>query len=406
MGGARADARPVGGARAEARMSLAAVAGGLLLAALPTAPRASAAHPWDAGPSPVAAAPSPASDVGGLPYPARLRGLMAPGTGLAMVARPPRLDGRALTNDAGALVPTRLSSPKISGLSWRSGASCADPAFAAWRGRAVDAHVLFAPSASWQATLDYFGGGFFKGRVRLSPQPVVSLGLMPRSVPKEHAACARGEFDGYFRQFGALMQRAGAGGAVVRLGWEANIGSGSHPWGMDTQADITGYVKCFRRAAAQLKLTAPGVKIEWTNAKASTLPVSDLAANPGDDVTDLWGLHYYDVNGQFNIQKRWDEFYVLTRLGGPQGLGTWFAEAKKHGKKLGVPEWGVWSRSVSAATADNPLYIQNIYNAFKANAADLAYENYYNCPVVHRLYPDSQFPKASALYRKLWSAGK
>jgi hypothetical protein len=232
------------------------------------------------------------------------------------------------------------------------------------------------------------------------------LPLLPKTHPKQHAACGKGSFDAFFRQFGGLLVQAGAGSAILRLGWEANIGSGSHAWGIDTAADIPAYVKCFRRAAAQLKLTAPGVKIEWTNAKASSLPVSDLAANPGDDVTDLWGLHYYDANAQFKTQQAWDTFYVQTRLGGPQGFGTWLAEAKKRGKKLGVPEWGVWSRQISAAEADNPLYIQNMYKTFKANAATIAYENYYNCPLVHRLHPDTQFPKASARYLKLWSEGK
>ena len=43
---------------------------------------------------------------------------------------------------------------------------------------------------------------------------------------------------------------AGAQGIVVRLGWEANIGSDSHPWGVDSADQVPAYKACWRRAAA------------------------------------------------------------------------------------------------------------------------------------------------------------
>lgn len=296
--------------------------------------------------------------------------------------------------------------PNVSGLRWRSGASCGVGAFETWRGRRLDVTGTGIRQKSFELMLASLRTSEFKAVVTATPQAIVNIPLLPKDKPKQFAACAKGSFDTFYRQMGGLLVKAGAGQAILRLGWEANIGSRSHPWGIDTAADIPNWVKCFRRAAAQLKLTAPGVKIEWTNAKASVLPVSDLAANPGDDVTDLWGLHYYDANAQFRTQAAWDTFYSQTRFGGPQGMGTWLAEAKRRGKLLGIPEWGVWAREVTAAEADNPLYIQNMYKALKANAATIAYENYYNCPLAHRLHPDSPFPKASAAYRRLWLAGK
>ena len=35
----------------------------------------------------------------------------------------------------------------------------------------------------------------------------------------------------------------------------------------------------------------------------------------------------------------------------------------------------MWSRSITPAKADNPLYIQNMYKTLKANAATIAYES-------------------------------
>jgi hypothetical protein len=302
--------------------------------------------------------------------------------------------------------PPLVLGPIVSGLAWRSGASCGSPEFEAWRGRRMDVTAIGIRQRSFELMAASLQDPVFRARVASTPQPVVNIPLLPKTEFKQHAACAAGRFDAPFRQLGGLLVQAGAGNAILRLGWEANIGSGSHAWGIDTAAEIPNYVRCFRRVAAQLKLTAPRVKIEWTNAKASNLPVSVLAANPGDDVTDLWGLHYYDVNGQFRTQALWNAFYQSTRFGGPQGIGRWLAEARAHGKRLGVPEWGVWNRSVAAAAADDPVYIQNMFRTFLTNATTIAYDNYYNCPTAHRLHPDTLFPRSSALYRQLWTRGR
>ena len=39
---------------------------------------------------------------------------------------------------------------------------------------------------------------------------------------------------------------------------------------------------------------------------------------------------------------------------------------------------------------------------FKANAADVGYENYYNRPLAHQLHPSTRFPKARSAYASLW----
>ena len=140
---------------------------------------------------------------------------------------------------------------------------------------------------NWATINDRLRGAEFRAAAAATPQLVVTLPLLPVNVAKQFAACARGDFDYRYRDFGMLLSQAGAGGAVLRLGWEANIGSRSHPWGYDTAADARGYVQCFRRTVAQLKSTAPKVKIEWSNAKAGKPPFSVLNANPGDDVVDL-----------------------------------------------------------------------------------------------------------------------
>jgi beta-mannanase len=161
-------------------------------------------------------------------------------------------------------------------------------------GRPVDVHVLFVEHKTWEDMTRHLTNDFFKGRVQQSQQPVVSLPMMPDSAAKQHAACATGAFDERFREFGRNLVAAGAGNAVVRLGWEANIGSDSHPWGIDSTREVPAFKSCFARLVGALKSTASNIKIEWSNAKRydSTLPA--LTTCPGNAYVDIWGLHYYD----------------------------------------------------------------------------------------------------------------
>jgi hypothetical protein len=306
-----------------------------------------------------------------------------------------------------------LSSPIVSGLPWRSGASCADSLYAFWRGgRRLDANVVFAPAASWTAMEDYAKSPSFRGKVGLSPQLVVSMPMMPKTAPKRHAACARGDFDGHFRRIGAALRAAGAGRALVRLGWEYNRGSHDHPWGIDTAAEIPAYVACFRHEAKALKSAAPGLRIEWTNGRSTRMPVSPTLAYPGNDVVDVVGIHYYD-NPEFprqSTQAEWDRQSTMTYAGGPMGIATWLPWAAAQGKKLAISEWAVWGVQgfIGAVDAkgDDPVYVRNMHAFFRAHAGAIAYENYFDCLDRHRIFPASLFPRASAAYQQLWSAGQ
>ena len=81
-----------------------------------------------------------------------------------------------------------------------------------------------------------------------------------------------------------------------------------------------------------------------------------------------------------------------------------------RGKKLAVSQWGGWGVQGFTGSADkkgdDPVYVQNMYDFFNAHADAIAYENYYGRPALHRLFPTTVFPRSSALYRQLWSAGQ
>jgi hypothetical protein len=320
----------------------------------------------------------------------------------------------AMLPAGGTATAADVNTAVLSGLTWRSGSSPAGfSCLSQLRRRTLDAIVTFVPDDTFPKMISFTAGAYWRSQAKKAPLVVVSLPLLTKYTKGQFARCADGAFNTSWRQIGTNLNAAGAPGMVVRLGWEANIGSGSHPWGVDSPDQVASYKACWRRAAAQLKATAPGVRLEWTNSKKTSNTALDvLAMNPGDDVVDLWGVHYYDSGPLKNTQALWDKYYNISYNGGPWGLGAWLAAAKQHGKKLAVSEYGVWQRNgMTAAQADDPVFIDNMYRFFKANAADLAYESYFNSkPDEHALCnadgTPTAYPNAAAMYQAGWSLGQ
>ena len=183
-----------------------------------------------------------------------------------------------------------ISTPVLSGLAWRSGSVGGGfPCLAQLRNRALDAVVTFVPpDQGFAKMVSFTGGSFWRNNAKLAPLAVVSLPLLTTDTRGQFAQCAAGAFDSSWRQIGANLNAAGTQGMVVRLGWEANIGSDSHAWGVDTPDQVPGFVQCWRHAAAQLKSTAPGIMLEWTSSKkTSNTSINVLNMNPGDEVVDI-----------------------------------------------------------------------------------------------------------------------
>ena len=73
----------------------------------------------------------------------------------------------------------------------------------------------------------------------------------------------------------------------------------------------------------------------------------------GENVVDLWGVHYYDTGPEKSTQALWDRYQDATYRGGPWGIRAWLRAAQARGKRLGVGEWGVWDQGQGAAKADD-----------------------------------------------------
>ena len=265
-----------------------------------------------------------------------------------------------------------VDTPKVSGMSWRSGVSSTASGFAAWRGRPLDAKVLFAPHATWDQMTSHLRGGHFRGHCRETPLCVVSLAMFPKSAAGQFRQCAGGSFDAVHRTMAGLIASARRG-SVVRIGWEANSSAG-HPWRIGRAANIGPYKDCFRRLARIHKQA--GLRVEWANSKGTAF--SYMETYPGDDVVDLWGLHQYD-NDTRGI-----------------AFADYVAAAARRGKKVGVGEWGL------RRNGDNPAYVRRMYDQFRAHANNLAYESYFNRGSEHMLYPTTRYPQSAQAYLDLW----
>ncbi len=272
--------------------------------------------------------------------------------------------------------PTAAATPSPlvprSGLGWASGANGNYPAdinaWATWTGRPVDVAVVFTTRKDWPGitTATWPVGAF--SRDAFTGQLSVAQPLYPEGGDEQ--ACARGDYDGHWAQFGTTLTRYGRGDAYVRLGWEFN---GS--WMYWHVRDPQTWKSCFVHAVTAIRSTAPHVKIEWTmSAHSNTLPGSGAdvwSAYPGDAYVDVVGIDDYDIYPASTTQQAWDK-----QCTEPSGLCTVTDFARAHGKPLAVPEWGL-SYS-NGGGQDNPFFIEKMHEFFARNADLLAYEAYYN----------------------------
>lgn len=308
---------------------------------------------------------------------------------------------QASLNSQLATAPTSYAS----GLTWSSGMAMNDDfdSFAAWRGRPLDNSTVWPHRQTW----DEVSHPDIRGdQISAIPSDMMlSIGqpMLPESKRERAtlAKCATGAYDQYFKTFGSELVRLGRGGSIVRLGWEAN--GDWYAWSITSEP--TNYIACFRKEVAAIRSTAPQVKIDWNVTKESKMgSTSVVSAYPGDDVVDIIGVDFYDWWPSYPDQAAWDADYNSTQNGGPRGIGSWLSFAKSHGKKLSIPEWGVVNNSDGGG--DNAFYIEKMWNFFKTNAADIAYETYFNGNYgdhVSQIYQISSNPNASAKYQQLWS---
>ena len=333
-----------------------------------------------------------------------------------------------------------------SGLPWASGAVVPQQGFEPWRGRVLDVRTIYFARETWSQLS--VSAGQVRTYASLPARIVVGLAMVPKSHKGLIDQCADGQFDPMIVSVRDRMWVNGARGLaeagkplILRLGWEANLTTGGHPW--RATGDGTSWAGCFRRWVDLLDpaidhdgdpLTPPRraqrFLFAWNMANRGTLPHPIENMWPGPEYVDIVGSQFYarcpDITAE-NWAKRSDG---RDKWGNPFGVVAWLRFARAKGKPYATPEWGVAGpRHVCADPgADNPFFVGKMHDFFAANAPDIAFEAYFNghgggdgSLGSHAIFrPDPAFPQpsdptyldyvqrfnplAAVAYRQAWSA--
>ncbi|QPP07141.1 hypothetical protein G4Z16_12955 [Streptomyces bathyalis] len=170
-------------------------------------------------------------------------------------------------------------------------------------------------------------------------------GLSDREVRGLLRAGADGRFDSHFRTLSERLVQLKAPDTVIVLGWEMNGTTYSHRCGPDADA----WKKYWRRIVTSMR-SVPGQKFRFDFAPSrgrDAYPWTECY--PGDDVVDIIGMDAYDQPEGLSFDEQVSE---------PYGLQAQVDFARKHGKAISYPEWGLFRNG------DNPEYVRRMLDWF------------------------------------------
>ena len=305
--------------------------------------------------------------------------------------------------------------PSRSGLAWPSGAAFDDASpttFELFRGRKIDLRTGFWKFNTWAGmrVLD----GLKNKLYPLGTTGKEMLAMCYYPFPTEQSPktggmavwqmAARGDFDEHHRVIARAISNY-QGPFLFRIGHEWN--GAAYPWGGVYDVAVAPYyIAYFRRIVDILRAAHPTCLIDWCCLKRNGAPFAIQSFYPGGDWVDFIGHDRYDRYPTFKIQADWDKRYMEmeTKYGSPVGIGAWLAYAKSEGKKLSIAEWATANPS-EGGSGDNPFFIEKMLKFFKANAADIGYECYFNRRTGLGGHHLSDNPLSGAKYKQLMASG-
>lgn len=294
------------------------------------------------------------------------------------------------------------SRPNVVVADWPSGVYLpgSDPsraaAFAAWRGRELDVVVDWSARATWE---DIVNPDWLYRAWKGTPYAkVFGVAMLPEADPTATLTeCARGAYEEKWLEFGSRIAASGiADETIIRLGWEFN--GDWYKWSAREPAE---WIACWRHIVTAVERNAPNLRWDWSVNRGVGHGLTDpREAYPGDAFVDIVGVDSYDMWPGVQSEAQWQE-----HLAGPFGLLAWKDFAREHGKKLSVPEWGVFPgpRSEGQNGGDNALYVRRMNEFFASLGSLLAYEAYFNDAGGYyggAIWAPVQNPLASSAYRE------
>ncbi|CAO5156861.1 Beta-mannanase [Frankia sp. AiPs1] len=324
------------------------------------------------------------------------------GSGRRAATTPPRPSTPTRTAGQAPAAPVASGGGSVpGGMSGVSAGSLTEVnAWAAFRGSPVTAALTFTDRSGWQTITNPWLGSGPEKLSTFAGTWVISQPFFP-SGQGDLTSCANGAYSSHWATFGSWLVGKGRPASIIRLAWEFN--GNWFPWSV-SNTNPTTWVTCFRQVVSAIRSTDPQARIDWTlNAHSGNA----WSVYPGDSYVDIIGVDSYDHWPASTTDATFAE-----QCAEATGLCSTIAFARQHGKQFSVPEWGLVAKSdtgagkAGQAGGDNPVYIRNMYNTFKANKDVLAYETYFKNSEAGNVHsslvnPDEN-PISAATYASLW----
>lgn len=252
-----------------------------------------------------------------------------------------------------------------------------------WFGGNLDRVVEFANRDTWSQIAD--PTDLFDEWTGTRYRMVFSLALLPEQDPSATIEIgASGAYDRYYRQLAQNLIKAGMSDAILRLGWEFNLGSSR--W---SSSDPKAFISYWRHVVAAIR-SVPGQKFEFDwNPNNGKTSYDAVRYYPGNDVVDYIGIDAYDVSwawGGYPYPSSCDSrcrarhqkvAWSKSIYGGRRGLKFWSDFARHKGKPMSFPEWGLWSRPDGHGGGNDAGYLTRMHAFIADPANDVAYQAYF-----------------------------
>jgi hypothetical protein len=267
-----------------------------------------------------------------------------------------------------------------------------------WLGRAQNHQSVYFNQQSWaalEASVDFI--------VALGRSIQAAGRRVHWSVPvggaRAYGEAASGAHDALFQRIaqGILTSTpAQAGRICIRLPWEFNLETQSLA-ARDASGrwDQRPYVAAFRRMASIFRRASARFYFDWCP-NIGQGGLNPELCYPGDDLVDIVSVDLY-YRGQYDDQGRRDAgagiFYY--RKSQPFGLDWLSGFGRRHGKLIGLSEWGVDDNRATEFMRLMTRWIQE-------QGASLAHHNYWDRVdggIDSRL-SDGHLPAVGAVYRQ------
>lgn len=308
--------------------------------------------------------------------------------------------------------------------SWASGAgddtheNNADPAkFGAWRGEPVTYATIWTYPSGYtshdQVALNLFTKRGYNGVINLSSGWPVGT---------TWAQAANGSLDQYWRDMVDTIVEDMGSVQQVHLSFAYEFNGTWMNWSV--KGDVANFGKAWKRmhdiidarkGNKDIRLVLP-----FAGGPQPGVTIQQYVDAVGTANFDILGVDLYDAwwndgnDGNLKTQAEWDNAYMSYANNGPRGWGAWTAYAKKLGKPISHPEWGLSDRR-DVPIVDNPFWIQKVYEHFTSVApadkfnpgpGQLAGEAFFDTWDQSRLYPTTLLPNSAAKYKSLtWGTG-